>query len=413
MVDKEFTRKSSGIIKSLSAKDFFNLNLLYMGITSGASYPLLIYLSLPSANAFLSVLISILLNLPLLIMYYYLTLKFPQNGGDYNYILKAFNQKIASIFGITILLVYAFSQPILSSLELSLGLDLKNVQFWMTEIVIIVGLLIVLNRQVFRYMLSLFTILQLVQVGIILYVLLIAHSFSNLVNFSLRSAMSLAIIYSFSTFMFINSPSYLAGESKNAKKSFLWGYFGAYFIVGMLIALISLLSPSNIYFIALINSVLHSYKVLIIINMIASTTWYFSYLLINQTIVSRLIQQMSFDNILHSMFTNMKYVLFLLMLPIVTVLNFIENYLGITVNFATDGLFFLILNYLIVSLSALKLSNVLTSDAKKIKIFSVLTIISIIFQSAYYEIFLRFSTQNIWIIFIFPVIALIYTMLKR
>ena len=99
----EFKRKSSGIIKSFSSLDIFSINLLYMGILSGISYPLFVSSLLKSVNLLFAILIASAFEIPLLVMYYILTKKIPLNGGDYAYIRSSFSPKFYTVFGISLL----------------------------------------------------------------------------------------------------------------------------------------------------------------------------------------------------------------------------------------------------------------------------------------------------------------------
>ena len=114
----EFQRKTSGIIKSFNSLDIFSINLLYMGILSGISYPLFVSSLLKSVNLLFAISIGAIFEIPLLVMYYILTKKIPLNGGDYAYIRSTFSPKFYTIFGISLWLIYVFSAPVLADLVL-------------------------------------------------------------------------------------------------------------------------------------------------------------------------------------------------------------------------------------------------------------------------------------------------------
>jgi len=63
----EFQRKTSGVIKSFNSLDIFSINLLYMGILSGISYPLFVSSLLKSVNLLFAISIGAIFEIPLLV----------------------------------------------------------------------------------------------------------------------------------------------------------------------------------------------------------------------------------------------------------------------------------------------------------------------------------------------------------
>ena len=61
----EYKRQSSGIIKGFNSLDIFSINLLYMGILSGISYPLFVSQMMKNINLLIAVLIGSVFGIPL------------------------------------------------------------------------------------------------------------------------------------------------------------------------------------------------------------------------------------------------------------------------------------------------------------------------------------------------------------
>ena len=158
----EFQRKTSGIIKSFNSLDIFSINLLYMGILSGISYPLFVSSLLKSVNLLFAISIGAIFEIPLLVMYYILTKKIPLNGGDYAYIRSTFSPKFYTIFGISLWLIYVFSAPVLADLVL-LNFNIPIIdKFFISEVLFAIALLSIVKKSIYAYIVDGLAILQII-----------------------------------------------------------------------------------------------------------------------------------------------------------------------------------------------------------------------------------------------------------
>ena len=240
----EFKRESSGVIKSFSSLDIFSINLLYMGILSGISYPLFVSSLLKFVNLLFAVLIASVFGIPLLVMYYLLTKKIPLNGGDYAYIRSSFSPKFYAVFGISLWLIYVFSAPVLSDLVL-LNFNIPIIdKFLISELLFVIALLSVIKKSIYAYIVDSIAILQ-----IIVSLLLPIQSFRfEIQSFTIQNTLLSALLFDLSAFIFINAISYIAGETKNISKNAKIGYFASYLVVTIL-AILDSYSNLNILFV--------------------------------------------------------------------------------------------------------------------------------------------------------------------
>jgi len=329
----EYKRQSSGIIKSFSALDIFSINLLYMGILSGISYPIFVSELMKNVNLLIAVLLASIFEIPLLVMYYILTKKIPLNGGDYAYIRSTFSPKFYTIFGISLWLIYVFSAPVLTDLVL-MNFDISIIdKFFISELLFGIALLSLIKKSIYAYIVDAIAILQI----IIALILPISSFHFQIQNYTISNTLLSALLFDLSMFLFINAISYIAGEVKNIDKNAKIGYFLSYLVVTIL-AIFDSYSNLNILFILM-------------------PIWYMSYLFINSLIQSRLIQNMAFDRILPEIFAKITPNALLLIFGADTIVNVLENLLGFTISFGFDGLLFIFWNFIIVSFAFLKLTN--------------------------------------------------------
>ncbi|AOG61569.1 permease transmembrane protein [Sulfolobus islandicus rod-shaped virus 3] len=390
----ELERKSSGIVKSFNILDIFSINLLYIGILSGISYPLFVSSLLKNVNLLYAILIGAVFEIPLLLMYYRLTTKYPLNGGDYAYIRTAFSSKFFTIFGISLWLTYVLSQPILGDLVL-LNFNIQNQfeQFLIVESLFPIVLLIIANKRIYAKIVD---ILAIAQIIVALFIVFKSFNFQYQ-NFTISNTLLSALLFDLSAFIFINAISYIAGEIKNIKKSSMVGYFVSYLVVVIL-------------------SILDSYSNLSILFALMPI-WFFSYMPIANKIQSRLIQTMSFDKVLPETFSKINPNILLLIFATETIANVLENLLGFNISFGLDGLLFIFWNFIIVAFAYLKLMNdkklfsiVLTSLAIQIFLFFYLGYQNPIF----YKFVISGNIEDtILRIIIIPIIGSIVYLLRR
>jgi hypothetical protein len=348
----EFKRESSGIIKSFNSLDIFSINLLYMGILSGISYPIFVSSMLKNVNLLLAVILGAIFEIPLLVMYYILTKKLPLNGGDYAYIRNSFSPKFYTIFGISLWLTYIFSAPVLTDLVL-MNFNIPLIEkFLISELLFVITLVSIIKKSIYGYIVDGLAILQ-----ILVSIFLPISSFHfQMQNFTISNTLLSALLFDLSMFIFLNAISYIAGETKNVSKAIKIGYFGSYLVVTIL-SIFDSFSNLNILFVLF-------------------PIWYLSYLFVNPMIQSRLIQNFTFDRILPEKFAKLTPNIILLIFSVDTIANVLENVLGFSISFGFSGILFLIWNFLIVSFAFLKLTNnklvfisVITSLALQIFIF--------------------------------------------
>ena len=329
----EFKRKSSGIIKSFSSLDIFSINLLYMGILSGISYPLFVSSLLKSVNLLFAVLIASVFEIPLLVMYYILTKKIPLNGGDYAYIRSTFSPKFYTIFGISLWLIYVFSAPVLSNLVLlNFNIPIFD-KFLISELLFGTALLSIIKKPIYAYIVDAIAILQI----IVSLILPISSFHFQIQNFTISNTLLSALLFDLSMFLFLNAISYIAGEIKNISKNAKIGYFASYLVVTVL-------------------AVLDSYSNLNILFLLFPI-WYMSYIFVTSMIQSRLVQNLAIDRILPEKFAKITPNALLLIFVADTIANVLENIFNFSISFGLDGLLFIFWNFIIVSLAFLKLTN--------------------------------------------------------
>jgi len=388
-----FKRKTSGIIKSFSSLDIFSINLLYMGILSGISYPLFVSSLMKNVNLLFAILIGAIFEIPLLLMYYMLTKKIPLNGGDYAYIRSSFSPKFYTIFGISLWLIYVFSAPVLADLVL-LNFNISIIdKFLISESLFAIGLLSLVKKSIYAYIVDGIAILQ-----IIVSLLLPIQSFHfEIQSFTIQNTLLSALLFDLSAFIFINAISYIAGEIKDISKNAKIGYFLSYLVVTIL-AILDSYSNLNILFILF-------------------PIWYMSYLFINSMIQSRLVQNLAFDKILPENFTKITPNVLLLIFTADTITNVLENLLNFSISFGLDGLLFIFWNFIIVSFAFLKLINnkllfsiVLTSLILQIFLFFYLGIQNIIFYNFVIQGNILYAILRILLM---PIVGIIIYLLRR
>ena len=329
----EFQRKTSGVIKSFNSLDIFSINLLYMGILSGISYPLFVSSLLKSVNLLFAISIGAIFEIPLLVMYYILTKKIPLNGGDYAYIRSSFSPKFYTVFGISLWLIYVFSAPVLANLVL-LNFNIPIIdKFLISEMLFAIALLSIVRKSIYGYLVDGLAILQI----IVSLILPISSFHFQVQNFTLSNTLLSALLFDLSMFLFLNAISYIAGETKNVNKNMKIGYFISYLVVTIL-------------------AILDSYSNLNILFMLMPI-WFMSYIFITTLIQSRLVQNLAFDKIIPEKFAKISPNVLLLIFIGDTITNILENLLNFSISFGFDGLLFIFWNFIIVSYAFLKLTN--------------------------------------------------------
>lgn len=402
-----FIRKTSGLLKELGPLDTTLLNLSFMGAIAGLDYPLFIASTIPNASWLLSVLLGALFTLPLVIIYYILSVEYKRASADYVFVSRNLNGFSGVLMAISLFVSFSMGFPVLSMLEIiyvivpglqSIGYvagnqNLINIAtqilnspldlFLLSLLFSFITLLLSLSVKVYFKAIRYLTIAEIISTFLIVFSLFhFRHTVDPLPHIDTLQTLALSQIMILSYFAFVNSPAYFAGEVKKPKKSMLYGYFGGW-TLNLLLSLIIVLTieftvgklsyisieQSGWNYPIIPNSLIsfaavafpNSYVVYLIFA--TSLSWYLLYAMQNFVMSSRLLFSLSFDRILPSFFadvwkgTPIKALLFSFSLSIFFAL--IEVYQGLSISFAIDGIWFILWSYLLVSIAMIKKHKVL------------------------------------------------------
>jgi amino acid transporter len=424
----KFLRQSTGLLKEFGAFDAFSLNFSFIGPAAGLSYPLFVASTLPKASWVLSAILGSILVLPLLLNYYLLSLHIPRSAGDYVYVSRAMGGLAGTVLAMSLIMSFSMGFPVLAELEVimviipglqSIGvafhnpllinvantISTNNVYLTLTTtLVIAISFLLSIKQKVYRNTFRFLTILQIIGIAIIIAGMTLFRSsylpyvkpFHEQIGYI--QTLALSSIFVLSMYAFSNAPSYFGGEIKKPKTGFFAGYILSYFAATLFVVLLILSIEFSIgkggYIFATIQgwnlpistSSLLAFGVVPFLNIpeiaiilvVSALSWYLLYAMINVTASSRMMLSLAFDRVLPSFLGDVKggipvnalITSFLLS----ALFEFIEVYLGYSVSFAVDGLWFIIWNYVIVSIASIKFSSV----DKRILITSILSITSLI-----------------------------------
>ncbi|ARM75620.1 hypothetical protein [Acidianus manzaensis] len=423
-----FARKTSGLLKELSSFDVFMLNLSFMGAIAGISYPLYVASTLPKASWLIATVLGSIMVLPLIVNYYLISIKYNRTSADYVFVSRKLGGFIGTVMAMALYTSFAMGFPVLSMLEIIYvivpGLQAIGASFHIPYLINLANDILSTNLYLFvtallfsslSFILSLrrlyfksinyLTIMEIISTIIIIFSLIfgklnVGDKVTFIHPFNLQSVV-LAQIFILSYFAFINAPAYYAGEVKKTKKTMFYGYFGAWiatFLMSVFIILSIELSIGKAYFLEvetqgwnlpiLPNSILPfafasvlNIPILVLILFITSISWYLLYAMQNFTMSTRLLFSLSFDRILPDFLSNVKggmpanatIISFIVSL----FFSFIEIYLGFSISFAVDGLWFIIWSYLLVSIASIK-------ENKVIAILSSISMIFTAFITIYY-----------------------------
>ncbi|MCI2415168.1 MAG: hypothetical protein MPF33_08025 [Candidatus Aramenus sp.] len=402
----KFLRESTGLIREMGPLDAFALNFSFIGPAAGISYPLFVASFLPGANWILALLIGALLSLPLLFNYYFLSLKLPRSSSDYIFVSRTLGGMMGVILAMSLIVSFAMGFPVLAELEVImvlsptmqlLGYSLRdpnlifigneltdNVNYLTlaTTLIIIIAFLISSNSKWFFKTFRYLTFLQIIgTIVMVLGMVALKSAFSPYYQpsppkFSFTETFLLSSVFVLSMYAFVNAPAFFAGEARKPRKSFALGYFASYavataFSLALILALeysigvggfisvsterwnlpistSSLLSFGSLPF-------LDSLPLLLLV-IASGLTWYLLYAMINVGASSRFLFSLAFDRVLPSFLGEIKRGIpvnaLIFSLSLSLFFELIEVYLGYSVSFAVDGLWFLTWNYLLVSLAS-------------------------------------------------------------
>ncbi|BDC18676.1 amino acid permease [Acidianus sp. HS-5] len=430
----KFLRDSTGLVKEFGALDAFALNFSFLGPAAGVSYPLFVSAFLPESSWILSVILGAVLMIPLVLNYYLLNSIISRSAGDYVYVSRAFGPFAGSVLGMSLLMSFMMGFPVLAMLEVimvivpglqaigySLGdevlinfansiLSSPVELFATTTLIVLVTFLLSSSERhyarTFRYL----TFLQIIGTVIMIYGLLTFRPSEVSLDpkFSTQT-LALSSIFVLSMFAFANAPSFFAGEIKKSRKSFLAGYLLSY-VTATIFALLLILSLKigigrENYVSAVISGwnlpistssllsfgslpFIH-YPAVVVLIFITALSWYLLYAMINVGASARILFSLSFDRLLPSFLADVKkgvpFNALLFSFLVSMVFNYVEVYLGYSISFAIDGLWFVIWNYLIVAIASIKFYK-LDKRILYTSLSSVLALSAVVFITLYYGV---------------------------
>ena len=424
----KFLRESTGFVREFSALDAFALNFSFLGPAAGVAYPLFVSAFLPNASWFVSVLLASALMIPLVINYYLLTIAIPRSGGDYIFVSRALGPFMGSILGMSLIMAFSMGFPVLAMLEIimvivpglqAIGyvfhdpglINLANTLlnnpalFLVTSVVIVAVFLLSISERVFVKAFRYLTFLQIIGTVIILVGLFTLNHYPVIISPNVNiQTLSLSSIFVLSLFAFTNAPSFFAGEIKKSRRSFIAGYLISY-AVATLFSLLLVIGVergfSKSQYITFVikgwnlpisTSSLLSFGVypflklpaLVFLIVVTAFSWYVLYAMINVGASARILFSLSFDRLLPSFFAEVRRgvpiysLLFTLLLAMI--FNYVEVYLGYSVSFAVDGMWFILWNYLIVAIASLKYGRKTLATA----ILSIISLALVVVTPVYY-----------------------------
>ncbi|MUM64840.1 amino acid permease [Acidianus infernus] len=432
----KFLRESTGLVKEFSAVDAFALNFSFLGPAAGVSYPLFVSAFLPNSSWILSVILGAVLMIPLVLNYYLLNALIPRSAGDYIYVSRAFGPFAGSVLGMSLLMSFMMGFPVLAMLEVimvivpglqAIGYSLGNKAlidfansilssslnlFVTTTLIVLIAFLLSSSERYYARTFRYLTFLQIIGTVIMIYGLLTFHyaGINNNLDPKLNTqTFALSSIFVLSLFAFANAPSFFAGEIKKSRKSFLAGYLLSYatatiFALLLIISLEIGIGKEN-YVSAVISGwnlpistssllsfgalpFIH-YPAIVMFIFVTALSWYLLYAMINVGASSRILFSLSFDRLLPAFLADVKrgipFNALLFSFLVSMIFNYVEVYLGYSVSFAIDGLWFVIWNYMIVAIASIKFYK-LDKRILYTSISSVITLSTVVFITLYYGI---------------------------
>ncbi len=403
-----FLRNSSGLVKKFKWYDAFLINFASIGPLADISYPLFLASYLPNASWIFSILFSAVLMTPLLVNYYLLSLHVSRSAGDYVYVSRALGGRFGTIQGVSLLMSMFTASATISYLQ---------VIFWLVPSLQIIGVSLhlqslvnlgftILNSPLYSFLatavfillvytlaphknsLRVLTILQFVSLAIIIAGLaLFRSSFTQYASYvtathNMTQTLVLASVFALSAFMFVNAPSYIAGEFKNTRKSFLAGYYLVYPVTVVLMLIVTVLLEMDLGKAGYINVTLHGLHVPIVTTSLLSIAsvpflnmpvlefvliagsigWFLLFVLIDFISAPRIMLSMALDRILPAKFADVSdgnpAFARRFQLLVVILLALLEVYYGLAVSYIAVSYLFMAWNFLIVAIASLKMSHV-------------------------------------------------------
>ncbi|ARM75391.1 APC family permease [Acidianus manzaensis] len=287
--NKVFARQSSGLTRTLSARDTFLLNFMYLAPAASIAYPLTFAFFFPGSNWILATIIGALMALPTAFMYYYIGMLTPKTAADYVYV----SRYLGPIFGLMQALVNIFAYgigldvqteqslvivPFIQSLGLSFhnsglislanAISSSQLDFFIftTIMILIVGGILILSTKWIARIVSSLTILQIIGTIVIIVLLFdlgragfissfnslstslggntyqsIVSSYKLPISFDALGTFLLGIMIMGNLFIYNNAPVWVGGEVKKGEKTIKAGIIYSY-LFAVLISIILVVS---------------------------------------------------------------------------------------------------------------------------------------------------------------------------
>ncbi len=277
-----FARQSSGLVRTLSTRDTFLLNFMYLSPAASIAYPLTFAIFFPGSNWMLATVIGALLAFPTALMYYYIGMLTPRSAGDYVYVSRYLGprlgmiQAMVNLFGYGIgldvqtessLVIEPFFQTLGMALHdpglITLGEQLVSNQLYYflstTVMILIIGAVILLSMKWVARVISSLTILQIIGtiviIGLLFYVgrtgfesdftsistslggpsySAITSSYKLPTAFNGIGTLLLGIMIMGNLFIYNNAPIWVAGEVKKGSKTIKGGILYSYIFAAVI-----------------------------------------------------------------------------------------------------------------------------------------------------------------------------------
>lgn len=277
-----FARQSSGLIRTLSSKETFLLNFMYLSPAASIAYPLTFAVFFPGSNWMLATLVGALLALPTAFMYYYIGMLTPRSAGDYVYVSRYLGprlgmiQALVNIFGYGIgldvqteqsLVIVPFFQTLGMVFHdpglITLGNTLVSNTFYYfvstTVMILIIGAVLMLSMKWIAKVISSLTILQIIGTFVIIAVLFsvgragfagdfssistsfggpsysaITSSYKLSLSFNGLGTLLLGIMIMGNLFIYNNAPIWVGGEVKKGSRAIKSGILYSYIFAAAL-----------------------------------------------------------------------------------------------------------------------------------------------------------------------------------
>jgi len=267
-------RKSSGLVRNISARDALILNVMFMAPTAIFVYGIWASVIYPGVDLPMTALLAIPLSIIVGLFYAIYSAAMPRSGGDYVWVSRVIHPAIGFMINFFIFMVllsvagsyvpwltqYALA-PILSfnGLTEAAAFVASNEFTFFAAIIIYLAFAAIVSRGSKATSVALWILFALIFIGLIVYIatMLSIGQQGFIANFNAKSGMNyektikaaldtgypgkfladatlLGLVFTFINFLGFNSSIYAAGEIKGVQKSQLIAIIGAVIIFGLI-----------------------------------------------------------------------------------------------------------------------------------------------------------------------------------